>query len=326
MYKIKQKMDDFFVEEEIELDLSSNIKDYTYFILEKRDWNTNDAIKAIASKLRIKPNRINVAGIKDKKAITRQYVSVYKISRKEIENVNIKGLTLQFIGYSNERLKLGQIKSNRFIIVVRNLDEEAEKIDFIENYFDDQRFGNINPIVGNALIKKEFRKACYTLKLKWDKGDYVNPLRNLGKKLLRFYINSYQSLLFNEVLNIYFSKKYKEFKEIEYEYGEFIFSNENINNIKVPILGFLTEFENKEIELLYTELMKKYKIKKEDFIIKQIPEISSEGNERDLIVKIKNLKCTYEKDESSKGKLKAILEFSLPPGSYATLVVKKMFG
>ena len=131
---------------------------------------------------------------------------------------------------------------------------------------------------------------------------------------------------FNEVLNIYFSKKYKEFKEIEYEYGEFIFSNENINNIKVPILGFLTEFENKEIELLYTELMKKYKIKKEDFIIKQIPEISSEGNERDLIVKIKNLKCTYEKDESSKGKLKAILEFSLPPGSYATLVVKKMFG
>jgi len=307
MYKIKQKMDDFFVEEEIELDLSSNIKDYTYFILEKRDWNTNDAIKAIASKLRIKPNRINVAGIKDKKAITRQYVSVYKISRKE-------------------RLKLGQIKSNRFIIVVRNLDEEAEKIDFIENYFDDQRFGNINPIVGNALIKKEFRKACYTLKLKWDKGDYVNPLRNLGKKLLRFYINSYQSLLFNEVLNIYFSKKYKEFKEIEYEYGEFIFSNENINNIKVPILGFLTEFENKEIELLYTELMKKYKIKKEDFIIKQIPEISSEGNERDLIVKIKNLKCTYEKDESSKGKLKAILEFSLPPGSYATLVVKKMFG
>ncbi|MBI2667819.1 tRNA pseudouridine(13) synthase TruD [Candidatus Woesearchaeota archaeon] len=326
MYKIKHKIDDFCVEESVKLDLTSKKKDYTYFILEKRNWNTNDAIKAIASRLKVKPNRFNVAGIKDRKAITRQYVSAYRINKNELENLKIKDLKIIFVGYGEERLKLGQIECNNFKIIVRNLDKKYDKIKFIENYFDDQRFGGKNIILGKALVKKEFRKACYSLRLRWKEGDYVNPLRTLGKKLLRFYINSYQSLLFNEVLRIYFSRRYKDFKNVEYSHGEFIFSSDKIKNIKVPILGFLTEFDNEEIKEIYEDIMRKEEISKENFIIRQIPEISSEGNERDLIVDIKDLDCRYENDELNKGKLKAILEFSLPKGSYATLVVKKMFG
>jgi tRNA pseudouridine13 synthase len=325
MYQIKNKIEDFCVEEVIKLDLTKK-GDYSYFILEKKDWNTHDAIKAICSNLRVKPNKFNVAGIKDKRAITRQYISIFKINKDNVENLKIKDLKLTFIGYGNERLKLGQNEYNSFRIVVRNLEKKVDEIKFIENYFDDQRFGGRNHILGKALVKKEFRKACFNLKLKWNQGDYVNPLRNLGKKLLRFYINSYQSLLFNQFLNVYLSKKYKNFKEVEYSQGEFYFSNEEIYNKKIPIVGFLTELKIKEIKEIYTEIMKRERIREKDFIIKQIPEISSEGNERDLIVKIQDLKCEYEKDDSNKGRLKAILEFSLPKGSYATLVVKKMFG
>ena len=55
-----------------------------------------------------------------------------------------------------------------------------------------------------------------------------------------------------------------------------------------------------------------------------MPELSSEGNERDLIVKV-NVSITFENDEINKNKLKAILSFSLDKGAYATIVIKKMF-
>ena len=127
MYKIKHKIDDFCVEESVKLDLTNKKKDYTYFILEKRNWNTNDAIKAIASRLKIRPNRFNVAGIKDRKAITRQYVSAYKINKNELENLKIKDLKIIFVGYGDERLRLGQIECNNFKIIEDILSNKRTK-------------------------------------------------------------------------------------------------------------------------------------------------------------------------------------------------------
>lgn len=324
MYIIKEKPEDFRVEEIPKIELEKK-GDYRYFILEKKNWNTNEAIKAIASRLKTKEKYFNVAGIKDKKAITRQVVSAYKVNKNKIEDLRIKDLKTEFLGYSNERLKLGQLKANKFTIIVRNLDKEYEPINFIENYYDDQRFGGRNHLLGHALVRKQFRRACYMLRLKWDKGDYIGALRKLGKRLLRFYINSYQSWLYNRAMAAYLETKYKHKFYVDYTVGEFVFSKEKIKNFKSPILGFLTEFKNEEIEKIYEELMKNERVRKEDFIMREIPEISSEGNERDIIVDVKNLKVKYEKDENHKGKKKAILEFSLPPGSYATLVIKKMF-
>ncbi len=324
MYKIKQKLEDFYVEEIPKLEIEKK-GDYGYFILEKRNWNTNEAIKAIASRLKIKQSRFNIAGIKDKKAITKQYFSAHRVNRNKLESLKIKDIRISFVGYGSERLKLGQLKGNRFKIVVRNLDKEYERIKFIENYFDDQRFGGRNHLLGHALARKQYRRACYMLRLKWEKGDYIGSLRKLGKRLLRFYVNSYQSWLFNKVLYEYFKLKYKNYKKIDYTAGEFIFSSERVKNFKIPIFGFLTEFENKEIEEIYSKIIKEENIDKENFVFRDIPEISSEGNERDLIVELKDLNVKYETDESNKGKLKAILNFSLRPGSYATIVVKKMF-
>ena len=324
MYKMKQKLEDFHVEEIPKLELEKK-GDYSYYLMEKINWNTMDAVKAIASRLKIKKDRINVAGIKDKEAVTKQYVSIFNVNRNNVERLKIRDIKLDFVGYGRERLRLGQIKANKFVIIVRNLDKKYEKINFIENYFDDQRFGGRNHILGKALIKREFRKVCYSLRLKWKEGDYVNPIRSLGKRLLRFYINAYQSYLFNRVLLEYLSQKYKDSYKVDYSLGEFIFSNEIIKNLKIPIIGFLTEFKETDIRKIYYKLMKEEKITKEDFLIREIPEISSEGNERDLIAEVKDLNVIYGDDELNKGKMKGIISFNLPPGCYGTIVVKKMF-
>lgn len=318
MYKIKQKPEDFIVEE-IPKDLPLGKGDYTYFILEKKNWNTREAIKAIASKLGMKDKYFNIAGIKDKKAITKQYVSVFKVKPERLENLKIKDIKITTIGKGKERLKLGQLLGNKFIIRIKDAEQEPKKISFIENYYDDQRFGGKNKIIGRALVKKEFRKACFSLRLRWEGRDYIGALRTLGKHILRIYLNSYQSYLFNRAIEEYLRTKYKNCSIADYSQGIFVFSNEQIENEKIPILGFLTEFKNKELEKIYKTLMKEDKIKKEDFIMKEMPEINSEGGERDMFVEIKNLEIKKEDKKTF------LIEFSLPPGSYATIVVKKMF-
>lgn len=318
MYLIKQKPEDFVVEE-IPKNLGLGKGDYIYFILEKKNWNTREAIKAIASRLKVKEKYFNVAGIKDKKAVTKQYVSVFKVNPERLENLKIKDLKITVIGKGKERLKLGQLLGNKFSIRIRNVEIEPKKINFIENYYDEQRFGGKNKIIGKALVKKEFRKACFSLRLKWEGRDYIGSLRRLGKYILRIYVNSYQSYLFNRVLKEYLKIKYKKYTEIDYSQGTFVFSNEELKNEKIPILGFLTEFKNKELEKVYEQLMKEDKIKKEDFLIKEIPELSSEGGERNLLAEVKDLNIIKEDKNTF------VVEFTLPPGSYATLVIKKMF-
>ncbi len=323
MYKIKQVIEDFIVEEIPKVKFESG--PYTYFILEKRYWNTRDAVRAIASRLKVSEKYFNVAGVKDKHALSRQYVSVLNVSRQRLESLKIKDIRIKVVGTGKERLKLGQLKANHFLVTVRNLEREYDKISFIENYYDDQRFGGKNAILGKALVKGEYRKACYSLRLKWDNADYIGSLRNLGKNILRIYVNSYQSLLFNQALASYLKSKYKKYYSVDYSKGEFVFSDERLENDNFPIVGFLTEFRNKEVGKIYDGLMQKERVKKEDFIMRPTPELSSEGNFRKMFVEVGSLKVSYSKDELNMGKLKAVLDFSLPPGSYATIVVKKMF-
>ncbi|MBM3199573.1 tRNA pseudouridine(13) synthase TruD [Candidatus Woesearchaeota archaeon] len=318
MYQIKQNPEDFIVEE-IPKDLTLNGGTYAYFILEKKNWNTRDALRAIANKLRVNEKYFNIAGVKDKKALTKQYVSANKVSIESLQNLKIKDLKITPLGYGKERLKLGQLLGNKFVIRVRKADEEPRKIKFIENYYDDQRFGGKNKIIGEALVKKEFRKACFSLRLRWEGKDYIGSLRKLSKNILRIYLNSYQSYLFNKAVEEYLRMKYKKYSLADYSQGTFVFSDEKIKNEKMPILGFLTEFENKEIEKIYMKLMKEDKIKKEDFIMKEMPEISSEGGERDMLAEVKYLEITEE------DKATYLVSFTLPPGSYATIAIKKMF-
>jgi tRNA pseudouridine13 synthase len=318
MYQIKQNPEDFLVEE-IPKDLALDGGDYTYFILEKKNWNTRDAVKAIASKLGVKDKYFNVAGIKDKKAITKQYISVFKVNPQKLENLKIKDIKITVLGKGKERLKLGQLLGNKFMIRVKGVEKEPKKISFIENYYDDQRFGGKNKILGKALVKKEYRKACFSLRIRWEGRDYIGSLRKLGKHILRIYVNSYQSYLFNRALEEYLRTKYKKYCLADYSQGTFVFSDEQIKNEKIPLVGFLTNFENKEIEKIYKTLMKEEKIKKEDFLIREIPELNSEGNERNLLVEVKDLEIKKE------DKTTYMVSFTLPPGSYATIVIKKMF-
>ncbi len=380
MHKIKQIPEDFIVKEINEVHIDGNGA-YSYFLLKKRNYDTIKAIQSIAKKSGINEKSIGFAGNKDRNAITEQIISI-KNGKKDFENIIIKDIELKYLGKGNEEIYIGSLKGNGFAITIRNLTKkEISRIEekpkhgiFMPNYFGPQRFSSNNALIGKSIIKNNFREAAdlivksnseYNKKinnhLQKQKNDFIGALKIIPFKLLKLYIHSYQSLLFNKTLEQYIKtiqnqQKLKTLKNRKAIFGvpeikrflciSEVFensmnfqnnnkktinnknkkSNENVINAKLPIIGFATEISNKEIEAIINKIMEEEQLGIRDFIVRAIPDLSSEGSERNAFVKINDFKIiSIEKDELNENKEKIILKFSLPKGSYATVLIEYLF-
>ncbi|MBT4936108.1 tRNA pseudouridine(13) synthase TruD [Candidatus Woesearchaeota archaeon] len=335
MYTLKQLPEDFIVREVSNVSIKDSGK-YTYVKIKKKNRNTVDVVKELAKQLRIKENTIGFAGSKDRNAVTEQLCSVFNVGKERLKDVTIDNVTIECVGHGNIPISLGDLEGNKFEIVVRNLDNiSVEKISFVENYFDEQRFSKNNARIGKNLIKKEFSEAVKLIDNRrvqehMPKTDSIGALRKLPLRMVRMYINAYQSYLWNEVVAEYLKSKGTIVKEIDYSLGTFIFvkDNGNLAGKKIPIIGFGSkEFESEDIKPLIQNIMNKERITYTDFIIKQIPELTLEGILRDVFVKVQDMSVgKVENDELNSGKKKIKVVFTLPKGSYATMVIRKMFG
>lgn len=335
MYKIKQIPEDFIVKEIPDFELEEG--PHTIFFMKKKNLTTLQAIHKIAKKLHIKKKRLGFAGSKDKKALTTQYCSAFSIKKERLQNLNLKGIDIKIMGESKKPLTLGDLKGNQFKITVRNLTEitSIKKEIILPNYFDEQRFSKNNVTVGKALIKENFQKATQFLSqdyheiiehLQENPNDYIGSLRKVPKKILLILVHSYQSYLFNLTLNQYIKNHYKDYKKVKYSQGNFLFPNiKQFQDIDFPIFGFGTKIKNKEIKRIYQQILKKENITKKDFIIKPFPELSSAGQTRQAFLKTKIKTLEKGSDKLNKNKKKIKVGFQLPPGSYATLVIKYLF-
>ncbi len=313
MYKIKQIPGDFIVNEVIEVKLSEN-GGYSYFILKKKDYATPAAVEKIVKFLNIPVKRIGYAGAKDRRAITTQWISIEGLPDR-LKHFKDNNIELEYKGRGDSAIYLGRLKGNNFEIVIRNTKKKPKKIGKFLNLFDEQRFSMNNVDIGRALVKKDYRKAVeilmksngYYERLVKDHYESTNnaveSLRRIPMHVLMFFIHAYQSEIWNKCAIKIKSKK----------------------NIDLPIIGFGTEFKNKSVKKLAEDIMQREGITYRDFIIRQIPELSSEGNSRKIYADVKKLKIgKLENDELNKGMKKVKIKFFLNKGNYATMAIKNM--
>ncbi|MFC1786737.1 tRNA pseudouridine(13) synthase TruD [Halobacteriota archaeon] len=175
---IRQLMDDFYVEE---ISSRTEGKEGQYLIVEltKWDWDTHHVIRDLSRSLGISQKRFSWAGTKDKRAITKQKISIWDISEEELGNVNLPRVELHAIGRSNKKVGLGDLLGNSFRITIRDVDlppEEAGKriqsisdeiaqFGGVPNFFGVQRFGTLRSIthlVGDEIRKSDFERAALT--------------------------------------------------------------------------------------------------------------------------------------------------------------------
>ncbi|PIN74337.1 hypothetical protein COV20_00230 [Candidatus Woesearchaeota archaeon CG10_big_fil_rev_8_21_14_0_10_45_16] len=334
MYTLKRLPEDFIVKEISNITIEEKGR-YLYFLLRKKNRNTLDIVKQLAKVLNLKEKQVGFAGSKDKNAVTEQAISVSGVGKEKVLGCHIENVELEFLGYGNEPISLGGLKGNRFEIIVRDLDPvEVEEIGFIENYFDEQRFSKNNKEIGKNLVKKDFKAALELIgnshsdqHLAKNSNDLVGALKKISSRLLRMYLNAYQSYLWNETVKRHLERSFKEVKKIKYSLGELVFVKEGKDqDMEIPLIGFSEIKTDSVIAGIIKEVMAEERLSHRDFIIKQIPELTLEGEMRRVFVDVKEMSIgEFVKDDLNPGKMKVKVSFALPKGSYATMVIRKMF-
>lgn len=150
--RLKTTPEDFVVREAVDLRIRQKPAPYRVYLLEKKGWNTADAVAAIARARRIPLSRIQYGGKKDRHGHTFQYVTIEHPADHSLATPSYR---LKAIGYSTEPMGPGRILANHFEVTVRELSPEAAErlragaariaADGFPNYFDDQRFGSYDP-------------------------------------------------------------------------------------------------------------------------------------------------------------------------------------
>jgi len=152
---------------------------YLICVLVKRDWDTLLAVKNIARRLGISPKRIQIAGMKDAKALTAQHISISGVPLERVLQVKIKDITLHPLYFSRRRIFSQLLLGNQFQVMVRTIshtssvierrveDVQSELSSFggFPNFYGHQRFGTIRPIthlVGRFLVQGDLEKAAFT--------------------------------------------------------------------------------------------------------------------------------------------------------------------
>ena len=187
---------DFFVEEELGFTPSGE-GEHVFLLIEKRGLNTQQVAGQIARLANLPTKMVSYAGMKDRRAVTRQWFSVHIPKQTSIDwqSLNSEQLTLLQQTLHTRKLRRGVHKCNRFEITVSNIQPEQgdnfeqqlqQRLALIAqqgvpNYYGEQRFGRDggNLISAYQMFTGEFK-----------------PKRHLRG----IYLSSARSLLFNQIL------------------------------------------------------------------------------------------------------------------------------
>lgn len=197
---MRQSLEDFKVEEHLGFEPEPDCAgEHLWLWVEKRGQNTAWVAGALAEAAGLHPSKASFAGLKDRHAVTRQWISLYLGNKDTPRHQHwiIEGVEVLKAIRSAKKLQRGRLQGNGFELVLRGLqpidsvdldiratlNQRLEKIAQcgVPNFFGEQRFGDDN--VGRA------RRL------------FAGELRGQRSKAKRgFYLSAARSHLFNEVL------------------------------------------------------------------------------------------------------------------------------
>jgi len=192
---LRAQPEDFIVDE-VPAYPASGAGDHVFARIEKRGVNTAEAVRRIARAVGAGERDVGVAGMKDRHAVTRQWISLPPPVTPEqalaFEDPEVR--VLEALRH-NHKLRTGHVKANRFVLRVRDVVPDAlpraqaildvlARAPGTPNWYGEQRFGRDgdNAERGRRIVLGEEK-----------------PPRD--KKLARLLVSALQSELFNRWLS-----------------------------------------------------------------------------------------------------------------------------
>jgi tRNA pseudouridine13 synthase len=190
--RIRSEPEDFRVEE-IPLYPPLGHGDHTFVSVEKRRRTTDDVANSLARLAGVKPRDVGYAGRKDREAVTTQWFSVPGLDPRRALEFASPGIRVVEAALHPHKLRTGQLRGNRFRIVVREIDPdvrsgalarfEALCRSGMPNRFGPQRFGRDGENVARAqqILRGEAPR--------------------IDRRTARFLISALQAAVFNAALH-----------------------------------------------------------------------------------------------------------------------------
>ena len=157
---LRRTPEDFRVDE-VPAYLPSGEGTHLYLRVEKRGRTTRDAIRALAAALGVPERDAGYAGLKDREAVTTQWLSFPVARDPEPTALESPGLRVLEVSRHGNKLRPGHARGNRFALTVRGGDLERARAAAaalatrgFPNFFGPQRFGAAgrNAVTGKALL------------------------------------------------------------------------------------------------------------------------------------------------------------------------------
>ncbi|MFK0311313.1 tRNA pseudouridine(13) synthase TruD [Pseudomonas sp. NPDC090233] len=189
---LKAVAEDFQVDEVLDIPLSGQ-GEHLWLWVEKRDLNTEEAARRLARAAGVPVRSISYAGLKDRQALTRQWFSLHLPGKADPDLSRAEDDTLRVLKQvrHSRKLQRGAHSANGFTLRLTALAADHQALDVrlqalkqqgVPNYFGSQRFGHGGGNVQDALHWAE-RKA-------------LPEQRNVRSRLL----SAARSYVFNQVL------------------------------------------------------------------------------------------------------------------------------
>ena len=317
----KATPEDFLVEEIPAYEPSGEQDcEHLFLWIEKRGRSTQDVAKALAQHCGMQEKDVSWAGLKDRQAVTRQYLCApARYVEPKLATFVMEGVTVLKTARHRNKLKGGHLRGNRFRLVVRGVTDQAVAKEALErlvrlgipNFFGEQRFG----IGGDNA----------------EKGKRI--LQAGGRHRDRFerklFLSAYQSDLFNRVLarrllgGTFAKALVGDVLKKNVTGGEFVCEDAVLDQPRVdslevsptgPLFGPEMRRPTGEVDALEEAVLTEEGINRELFV--------AGGNETMGARRLLRIAVELESAQAEGDVLE--LAFSLPAGSYATVLLREL--
>ena len=247
-------------------------------------------------------------------------------STKDISQFNEHDKILNFFGYQ----RFGSKRPITHLVGKAIIQKDYQKaIDFLLNYsskYDSEENNQYRKLIAERKSELEIIDQLprsmdietAVLRSLAKSNDQKTAIREIPLQMRRFYVQAYQSYIFNKTLSMAFEYEEELFhpKESDVCYDRTSqlgkFQNEPDQRLTVPLVGH-SYFKKTRFDYYIQKILETEEVSPSEFLIKDFQEISVEGGFRNSSIQCDNFQTSND-----------IIEFQLSRGSYATIVIREI--
>lgn len=161
-------------------------------------------------------------------------------------------------------------------------------------------------------------------------GAFGFAFERLDQNLRILYVSAYQSWLWNRTLAA-LVRKLPDTYEVDYAAGKHVFyrtldpaAHDRLAELAIPLITPSEKFEGEVAEIL-SALLREEQVEQRQFRLKKLEKTFFGKGRRDALMAPAGLSSSTGDDELNRGRRKMTLSFELPKGSYATILLKRLF-